>query len=140
MAHGSIGAALAEGGLVGKSLSARRLAGPGPRRVMALVTGAGVTAALAVAVPGAASAAPAALPANCTLSESTVTCTFGYTGAEQTFTVPSEVTSAQVTLSGASGGSGGTFTGDGAAGPLALAPPRDAIDFCPVMPEFHIQA
>jgi Glycine rich protein/HYR domain len=75
-----------------------------------MVTGAGVTAAMAVALPGAASAAsaagaaPAALPANCSLSGPTVTCTFGYTGGEQTFTVPSGTTSVQVTAIGAAGG------------------------------------
>jgi Glycine rich protein/HYR domain len=77
---------------------------------MALVTGTGVTAALAVALPGAALAAPAALPANCTQSGPTITCTFGYTGAEQTFTVPSGITSVNVTAIGAAGGA--DFNGD----------------------------
>jgi len=83
---------------------------------MALVTGTGVTAALAVALPGAALAAPAALPANCTQSGPTITCTFGYTGAEQTFTVPSGITSVNVTAIGAAGGAdlGGHPGGEGA--------------------------
>ncbi len=83
---------------------------------MALATGAGVTAALAVALPGSALAAPAALPANCGLSLNLVTCTFGYTGAEQTFTVPSGTTSVTVTAIGAAGSanSSGQPGGEGA--------------------------
>jgi Glycine rich protein/HYR domain len=88
--------------------------------VVALATGAGLTAALAVAVPGVASAAPAALPANCSVGLNLVTCTFGYTGAEQTFTVPPGTMSVNVTAigaagsanhSGAPGGEGARVTG-----------------------------
>ena len=72
---------------------------------MALAAGASGTAVLAAALPGAAaSAAPAALPANCSQSGPTVTCTYGYTGTEQTFTVPSGIASVQVTAIGAAGG------------------------------------
>ena len=85
----------------------RRVSGPGKagrRRILALVTGACATAALAVAVPGVASAAPAALPANCTVGLNLVTCTYGYTGAEQTFTVPAGTTSVSVSANGAACG------------------------------------
>jgi len=92
---------------VGGTLSALGFVGSGRegrsrRRVVALVSGVGVTAALAVAVPRLASAAP--LPSNCTPSGATVTCSYGYTGGEQTFTVPSGVTSVQVIAIGAAGG------------------------------------
>jgi Glycine rich protein/HYR domain len=80
---------------------------------MALITGAGLTAAMAVAVPGAASAASAApmdLPLGCTLG-STVVCTFTYTGSQQTFVVPSYVRTVHVTAIGAAGGDEGLVLG-----------------------------
>ncbi|MEU4586513.1 hypothetical protein ACIG0C_05880 [Kitasatospora aureofaciens] len=40
----------------------------------------------------------------CTVSGPTTTCTFAFTGAEQTFTVPSGVTQVDVTAIGAAGG------------------------------------
>ncbi|MEV4352621.1 choice-of-anchor P family protein [Actinoplanes sp. NPDC049596] len=60
--------------------------------------------------------ARAALPAGCAQSGSTVTCTYGYTGSEQTFTVPAGVQSVQVTATGAAGGknSNGLTGGRGA--------------------------
>jgi len=45
-----------------------------------------------------------ALPANCVQLESTVTCTFVYTGDEQHFTVPTAVTRMQVEAVGGRGG------------------------------------
>lgn len=48
--------------------------------------------------------AEAALPAGCTASAGTVTCTYDYTGSQQTWTVPAGVTSATFDLYGASGG------------------------------------
>ncbi|MGH3209016.1 MAG: glycine-rich protein [Trebonia sp.] len=84
----------------------RHRTGPGGRRrVAALAAAAGTVTALAITLPAAAaSAVPAALPANCTQSGQIVTCIYGYTGAEQTFTVPTGVTSVQVTAIGAAGG------------------------------------
>jgi hypothetical protein len=58
---------------------------------MALITGAGITAAMAVGVPAAAAAAPMDLPAACTPSPSWVDCTYTYTGGEQDFIVPAGV-------------------------------------------------
>jgi len=119
MSRGGAVPPLGVGVIVKARLSVRRVLRPGRaglRRALALATGAGLTAALAVALPGAASAAPAALPANCSLGYNLVTCTFGYTGAEQTFTVPSGTTSVSVTAIGARGSanSGGTPGGEGA--------------------------
>ncbi|MET8631093.1 Ig-like domain-containing protein [Kitasatospora sp. NPDC004669] len=65
---------------------------------------------MAVGVFCAAAVAPVALsvPAHaqgtCTVSGPTTTCTFAFTGAEQTFTVPNGVTQVDVTATGAGGG------------------------------------
>lgn len=48
---------------------------------------------------------PGSLPANCASPGSSVVCTFSFTGAEQTFSVPAAVGSLQVTATGAAGGS-----------------------------------
>lgn len=48
-----------------------------------------------------------ALPSNCSQSAGEVTCSYGSTGSEQTFAVPSNVTSVQVAAVGAPGGVGG---------------------------------
>jgi hypothetical protein len=77
---------------------------------MALITGAGLTAAMAVGVPGAASAAPMDLPLGCTLG-STVVCTYTWTGSQQGFTVPSYVRNVHVTAIGAAGGNDGLLLG-----------------------------
>lgn len=78
-----------------------------------------------------AAAGPAeALPSGCAQTGSTVTCTFSYTGAAQTFTVPSGVQSISITADGAAGGaSGGANFPHAAGGPggqvqgtLAVAP------------------
>ena len=55
----------------------------------------------------------AALPGECQQAGATVSCTYIYTGAEQTFTVPSGVTSVSVT---AVGGAGGDSYGDAVPG------------------------
>jgi hypothetical protein len=65
----------------------------------AAAAGAGLLT-LASAFP--ANAAP--LPAGCTASGTTVTCTYAYTGAEQTFVAPAGVTAYTVTAVGAAGG------------------------------------
>ena len=65
---------------------------------------AGLALAAAVIPAGIADAAPAALPSNCVQSGATVTCSYGYTGGEQTFTVPAGgITSVQVVARGAAG-------------------------------------
>lgn len=48
--------------------------------------------------------AAAALPSNCSLAGADVICTFGYTGAAQTWTVPAGVTMASFDVQGAQGG------------------------------------
>ncbi|MEU6972418.1 glycine-rich protein [Kitasatospora aureofaciens] len=78
--------------------------------------------AVAAGVFGAAALAPVALsvPARaqgtCTVSGPTTTCTFAFTGAEQTFTVPSGVTQVDVTAIGAAGGLSGVNTTPGGRG------------------------
>ncbi len=73
--------------------------------------------AAAVALPGAAGAAP--LPDNCTsytppLAATRVTCEFDYTGAAQSFHVPDGVSELDVTAVGGHGGSNDEY-GDGGA-------------------------
>ena len=61
--------------------------------------------------------ARAALPANCVAGTASVSCTFAYTGAEQTFAVPSGATSIDVEAIGAAGETsifGGAVGGHGA--------------------------
>ena len=86
--------------------------------------------ALAAAVVPAGMASAAALPSNCSPSGTAVTCTFGYTGGAQAFTVPAGVQSITVTTAGAQGGSG-PFTSYGGLGGEAQAAftvaPRDAV-------------
>lgn len=62
---------------------------------------AGLLGLWAIALAGSASAA---LPSNCSQSGQTVTCTFSYTGAEQTWSVPAGVASAQINAVGGTGG------------------------------------
>ncbi|MDQ4502438.1 Ig domain-containing protein [Sinomonas sp. ASV322] len=69
----------------------------------ALAAGAGL-AGLAVASPAHAAGG------SCTVAGTTVTCVYAYTGTEQTFTVPQNVSQVQVTAVGASGASG-SFAG-----------------------------
>jgi hypothetical protein len=71
---------------------------PVPRTLAGLTLLATTTLMLATA--GEASA----LPANCTQLESTVTCSFVYTGGEQHFTVPTAVSNLQVEAVGGRGG------------------------------------
>ncbi|HJD84292.1 glycine-rich protein [Kitasatospora aureofaciens] len=92
--------------------AARGRAGSAARRGRALAVAAGLL--------GAAGLAPVALPGTahaqgtCTVSGPTTTCTFAFTGAEQTFTVPNGVTQVDVTAIGAAGGlEGGNDTPGG---------------------------
>jgi hypothetical protein len=73
-------------------------------------------AALGVLPAGAFAAVPAALPAGCSQTGAVVNCTYGSTGAEQTFTVPAGVGSVQVSAIGAAGAPsfGGASGGRGA--------------------------
>ena len=97
----------------------KRLAGVSAAAVLLLAGGVGLsglfasTAALAATTTATvAERAAASLPSNCAQASvgADVVCTFGYTGAEQTFTVPAGVTSVTLTATGASGGTdhGGT--------------------------------
>ena len=81
------------------------LSSPAVRRLArAAPLAAGLALAAAVIPAGIADAAPATLPANCAQSGATVTCSYGYTGGEQTFTVPAGgITSVQVVARGAAG-------------------------------------
>jgi hypothetical protein len=61
----------------------------------------------------------AALPAGCSATGTAVTCTYGYTGGEQTFVAPAGVTAYHVLAVGAAGGNSvfppNTFVGGGGA-------------------------
>src|SRR5262245_21730328 len=48
---------------------------------------------------------------DCVTASGQTTCTFTYTGAAQTWTVPADVTQATFTFVGAPGGVGGSFNG-----------------------------
>ena len=83
-----------------------------PQAVVAVIGAAVLTATtLVVSATTPASASP---PSNCT-GTPTVTCTFAYSGAAQTFNVPSTVTQVTVTAYGAQGGTavGGAVGGPG---------------------------
>lgn len=81
-------------------------------------------AAVLLATVWLAGLARAALPSNCSQSGATVTCTFTYTGAAQTWIVPSGVGLASFKLYGAEGGYAGSPGGLGAEVSAAL--PVDA--------------
>jgi hypothetical protein len=74
----------------------------GRRRVLAAAVGIGTVAAFTVVAAAAGTANAQPLPAGCTQSGHSVTCS--YTSGQQTFTVPSGVTSLDVTAAGAAGG------------------------------------
>ncbi len=77
------------------------------RVTLAVAVSVALAAATIVAPAGAqAASAPPTLPANCVQQTlgGTVTCTFASTGAEQSFAVPTGVTSLTVTAVGAAGG------------------------------------
>ncbi|MET8629122.1 Ig-like domain-containing protein [Kitasatospora sp. NPDC004669] len=61
-------------------------------------------------------AGPAAAQGSCVQTGNQVVCTFSYTGAAQTFTVPTGVTQVSVDAKGASGGAGAGDTNPGGAG------------------------
>jgi hypothetical protein len=69
-------------------------------RALVFAVAAGLSALWALVLAGSA----VALPSNCAQSGHTVTCTFGYTGSDQTWTVPSGVPSAIFDVQGARGG------------------------------------
>ena len=71
--------------------------------LMLFAVAAGFSALCTLAFAG---SAAGALPSNCSASGSTVTCTFGFTGGAQTWTVPTGVTSATFDAFGAAGGFG----------------------------------
>ncbi|MBW0093804.1 hypothetical protein I4I77_29925, partial [Pseudonocardia sp. KRD-188] len=71
------------------------------RRARAAGLGALLALGTIVAVPGVASAQ---LPAGCTQTGQTVTCTYASTGAAQTFTVPTGVSTVRVVAVGGRGG------------------------------------
>lgn len=98
--------------------------GPGGARKAGRVAGALVLALLVSVLTLAGSAS--ALPSNCQQVSFTVTCTFSFTGAEQSFVVPSGVTEVSVAAVGAqgathpyegAGGVGGTASADVAVTP-----------------------
>ena len=102
------------------------LSGPAGRLARAAPVAAGLALLAAVVSAGQASAAPAALPANCTQSGTTVTCTYT-AGGESQFTVPQGVNSITATAVGAQGGTSfATDTPGGlgaqATGSLAVTP------------------
>lgn len=64
-------------------------------------------------------ASASALPSNCVQSGTTVTCSFAYSGAEQTLSLPAGVSQVSITAVGAPGGEGGGNGADvGAVVPL----------------------
>jgi LPXTG-motif cell wall-anchored protein len=85
----------------------------------AAVLGTLMVAAVAIAGPA------NALPPGCLAAAQTVTCTYAFTGAEQTFAVPTDVTSLDVAAVGAAGANGvaigGGTPGAGGAGAQASA-------------------
>jgi hypothetical protein len=85
--------------------------GTAARRLLACGVAAVVVVGVwAVALVG---QAAAALPSNCVFSGNNVTCTYSYTGAAQTFTVPHGVSSVVVDARGAAGGESGFSVGAG---------------------------
>ncbi len=73
-----------------------------------------LAASLTVAGAGLALAAPTALPDGCAQAGQTVTCSYAFTGSEQTFTVPAGVSSVQVVAVGGAGGASRPDGGQGA--------------------------
>jgi hypothetical protein len=71
------------------------------RPLVALVALVAAMAALLIAY----SASPAHAAGSCTTTSGTTTCTFAYTGAAQSWTVPERVTQATFDVFGAQGGS-----------------------------------
>ncbi len=67
-------------------------------------------------------ASPAAAAAACAQAQQTVSCTFAYTGAEQSFVVPPGVRSVVISAVGASGGGSLGGAGGTASGTVAVTP------------------
>lgn len=100
---------------------AYRLSGLRPTRSQAALFSVtlGLSAAVALIPAAQADAALSSLPSNCVESGTaglTVTCTFSFTGANQSFTVPVGVKSLDVKAVGAAGGAGGLSGGGGGQG------------------------
>ena len=95
------------------SFGVRRTAGVLSARVVGVL--AATTGLLGLSAVALAGSAAAALPSSCLDSGPTVTCSFSYTGDEQTFVVPAGVSSLDVNAVGAGGGggAGGGIAGDG---------------------------
>jgi hypothetical protein len=89
------------------------------RLLQAAPVAAGLALAATVFTGGQASAAPTALPAACTQSGQTVTCSYAFAGSEQAFTVPGGISMVQVTAIGAAGGGDG-YGGEGGLASAAL--------------------
>jgi hypothetical protein len=107
-----------------RHLSARRRLSAAGRSTLA-VASAGVLATLGAIVPAAAPAAavsPPSLPDGCTQASigGTVTCTYTDTGAEQTFSVPTGVTSVDLSAVGAHGGATPFSNGAGPGGTASI--------------------
>ncbi|MFI8454446.1 glycine-rich protein [Kitasatospora sp. NPDC085464] len=100
-------------GLPGAGAGAPR-SGPAARRRRALAIAAGLFCMAGIAPLALTGAAHA--QGTCTVSGPTTTCTFAFTGAEQTFSVPSGVTQVDVTAIGAAGGKEGVNNTPGGRG------------------------
>lgn len=83
------------------------------RRAVVSLSGLALAGAYTVVSPGLAGAAEA-LPDNCVAEGPAVTCTYGFTGGSQSFTVPAGVRAVQVTAVGGTGGR--SSNADGGAG------------------------
>ena len=81
-----------------------------------MVAGAAALGLASVAGAVIAAGAPARADSSCATSGSIVTCTYGFTGSAQTYTVPAGVTSLDVTAAGAAGGNPAGGPGAGGAG------------------------
>lgn len=99
---------------------------PVPRSRFRAVGRAGLAGAVGAAAFGAAALGLSAgfagatdtdpLPAGCAATGSTVTCSYAYTGEEQTFTVPQGVTGVEVAATGGRGGAGASGAAPGGVG------------------------
>ncbi len=97
---------------------------PRGRRSVGVLALATLAPALAVGLATGVATAPAAqaAPAGCTTTQLVTTCTFNYTGAAQTWTVPAGVDEATFTVVGASGGNAGGRPGGLGGGVSVILP------------------
>jgi hypothetical protein len=82
-----------------------------PGEIKRLAVAAAAVGAFSLGLLTLAGYAAAALPPGCSEASSTVTCTFSFTGAAQSFVVPAGVDSVTVAAVGAQGGGGGGANG-----------------------------